>query len=204
MIRKIGFAHVLAAVTLLLLGLTSIGRADDKPGARTLFDFTSEDASDRWRSVNDGVMGGVSEGSFRLSDEQTLLFSGTLSLENNGGFASIRSVPEPLPISSDDVLVVRARGDGRSYLLNLYVPTRRTAYSFRAPMPTTRGEWTETRVPIREFVAQSYGEPVEGAGPVDAEQVNAIGITLSDGEPGAFELEVSSIGLEPAEARADR
>lgn len=121
-----------------------------------------------------------------------------------GGFASIRAVPGPLGISPDDILVVRARGDGRSSLLNLSVPTRRTASPFRAPMPTTRDEWTEARVPIREFVAQSFDEVVEGAGPVDAAQVNAIGITLGDGQPGEFALEVATIGLEPSKDEPSR
>jgi len=43
--------------------------------------------------VNDGVMGGVSDGRFRVTERQTLEFYGTLSLENNGGFASVSFVP---------------------------------------------------------------------------------------------------------------
>ena len=43
--------------------------------------------------MNDGVMGGVSDGRFRVTERQTLEFYGTLSLENNGGFASVSSCP---------------------------------------------------------------------------------------------------------------
>jgi hypothetical protein len=62
-------------------------------------------------------------------------------------------------------------------------------------MPTVAGEWTEARVPVREFVANSFGRPVPGAGPVDPTRVTSIGITLSDKQPGGFTLEVASIGV---------
>ena len=38
-------------------------------------------------------MGGVSDGRFRMTERQTLEFYGTLSLENNGGFASVSFCP---------------------------------------------------------------------------------------------------------------
>ncbi|WP_169974621.1 CIA30 family protein [Tautonia rosea] len=193
---------ILVAILPTLMGIESQVAAEDDDGnsVRPLFDFSQDNASGAWRSVNDGVMGGVSEGSFRISDEGLLKFFGTLSLENNGGFASIRSVPGRLGLKLDDVLVLRVRGDGREYLLNLYVPTIRTAYSFRAPMPTVAGEWIEARVPVRDFVANSFGRPIPGAGPVDPERVTSVGITLSDKKPGTFALEVASIGVEAAKA----
>jgi monofunctional biosynthetic peptidoglycan transglycosylase len=67
-------------------------------------------------------------------------FFGTLSLENNGGFASVRSRRTALGLKSDDTLVIRVKGDGREYLLNLYVPTLQIAYSYRAAIPTRAGE----------------------------------------------------------------
>ena len=56
-----------------------------------LFDFTEVESAREWQSVNDGVMGGVSEGKFKIIDKKTMEFFGTLSLENNGGFASVRT-----------------------------------------------------------------------------------------------------------------
>ena len=56
-----------------------------------LFDFTGANAAKEWQAVNDGVMGGVSAGKFKITDEKTMEFFGTLSLANNGGFASVRS-----------------------------------------------------------------------------------------------------------------
>ncbi len=69
--------------------LVTMAMAEDKP--QPLFDFTGADAAKDWQTVNDGVMGGVSEGKFKITDKKTMEFFGTLSLENNGGFASVRT-----------------------------------------------------------------------------------------------------------------
>jgi monofunctional biosynthetic peptidoglycan transglycosylase len=200
--RTTGPGRAIAVALALGLGLSTNAPAapdgdaerEREPGARVLFDFNAPDASSRWRSVNDGVMGGVSEGAFRIDDSGVMRFSGTLSLENNGGFASVRTVPQDLGLASiDEVLVLRLRGDGRPYLLNLYTPSRRTAFSYRAEFPTAEGEWIEARIPIRACRASSFGRPAPGDDPVDPTRVNALGITLSDKNPGPFLLEIQSI-----------
>ena len=72
-----------------------------------LFDFTGADAAKQWQAVNDGVMGGVSEGRFKITDEKTMEFFGTLSLANNGGFASVRLKAKKLDLEKGDTLVAR-------------------------------------------------------------------------------------------------
>jgi len=68
--------------------------ANQDPGRlRPLLDFTLPESPRLWQAVNDGVMGGVSQGRFRITDARTMEFSGNLSLENNGGFASVRTKP---------------------------------------------------------------------------------------------------------------
>lgn len=80
---------------LILLALSSQVATDER-----LFGFDSPDAAQQWQAVNDGVMGGISDGRFRITADQTMEFSGTLSLENNGGFASVRSRPAEGPLVS--------------------------------------------------------------------------------------------------------
>jgi monofunctional biosynthetic peptidoglycan transglycosylase len=158
-----------------------------------LFGFASPNAAEDWQAVNDGVMGGVSDGRFRITDRQTLEFYGTLSLENNGGFASVRSRPRALGLQAGDTLVARVRGDGREYQLNLYTGERRMAFSYRAPARTRRGEWIEVRIPLKQFEATSFGQVVAGAGPVDPASVTSVGFLLAEKTPGPFALEVAWI-----------
>ena len=176
---------------MILLALSSQVATDER-----LFGFDSPDTAQQWQAVNDGVMGGISDGRFRITADQTMEFFGTLSLENNGGFASVRSRPADLSLDAGDTVVVRLKGDGREYVLNLYTKSRRTAFSYRAPLPTTKDEWTEVRVPLADFVPTSFGRRVQGMGPVDPSQISVLGFMLSDKKPGPFRLEVESVQVE--------
>jgi hypothetical protein len=175
-------------------GGKEVGKAGrNHPGdeARMLFDFTKPEAAQAWQPVNDGVMGGVSDGRFKITDQGTMEFFGILSLENNGGFASVRSRRTDLGLKTDDTLLIRLKGDGREYLLNLYVPALQIAYSYRAAIPTKAGEWTEVKIPLKDCYATSFGNKVPNAGPVDAAKVNSLGFMLADKKAGPFKLEIA-------------
>ena len=176
---------------IILFTVSGTAMSPGQAGNRTLFVFDDPTREAEWRIVNDGVMGGLSEGRFRITEAKTLEFSGRISLENNGGFASIRSSPRPLGLHPGDVIHVRLRGDGRRYLMNLYVPGSRTAFSYRAGIQTTRDEWMEVRIPIERFRASWFGRQVNE--PLEVERVHSLGFMLSDGKPGPFQLEIDSI-----------
>ena len=160
---------------------------------RVLFDFATRAASRDWQTVNDGVMGGISEGNYKITENKTLEFFGTLSLANNGGFASVRSRPRKLGLEAGDAIVARIKGDGRDYSFNLYVPRPLTAFSYRASFKTTAGEWTEIRIPLDKFVATSFGRIVQNAAPLSPGEITSMGFLLSDKKAGPFKLEVEWI-----------
>lgn len=179
-------AITMATLALVLTGIAGAGEA------KVLVSFDKADSVRAWRSVNDDVMGGVSEGAFKRTDANTLLFSGTLSLENNGGFASIRGELPTLDLSGLSDLVVKARGDGRTYWIELRVARQLNASSYRAFLPTTRGEWRENRIPLSDFKLQAFGRDLPGAA-LDPAKVTSVGFTIADKQPGPFELEISSV-----------
>ncbi len=180
----------------ILLALGSFVMADDTPKA--LFEFAGADAAKDWQAVNDGVMGGVSEGKFKITDKKTLEFSGTLSLENNGGFASVRTKAKKLGLEKGDALVANVRGDGREYSFNLYLNKPLVAFSYRATVQTKKDEWIEVKVPLDKFEATSFGRVVKDAGAVKPEEVNALGFMVSDKKAGPFKMEVEWIKVERA------
>jgi monofunctional biosynthetic peptidoglycan transglycosylase len=173
---KIVIHKILASPLLILMG--SFVMTEDAP--HTLFDFTGADAAKEWLNVNDGVMGGVSEGKFQITDKKTLEFFGTLSLENNGGFASVRTKAKKLSLEKGDTLIAKVRGDGREYTFNLYLNKPLIAFSYRATVQTKKDEWIEVKVPLEQFEATSFGRVVKDAGAVKPEEVNALGFMLSD------------------------
>ena len=159
---------------------------------RILFDFQTATNAAAWQVVNDDVMGGVSTSSFRLTNG-TAVFHGEVSLENNGGFASVRSLPARHDLAGCDAFVIRVRGDGRRYKF-----TARTDRSFDSPIyqasfPTKPGEWEELRLPMKDFVPTFCGRVLSGQPPLDPAKVTSVGFLISDKQAGPFQLEVASI-----------
>ena len=185
--------HKMLALPLLIL-TGSFVMAEESP--QKLFEFTGADAAKEWQAVNDGVMGGVSEGKFKIADKKTLEFFGTLSLENNGGFASVRTKAKKLGLEKGDTVVAKVRGDGREYTLNLFLNKPLIAFSYRATIQTKKDEWIEVKVPLEKFEATSFGRVVKDAGAVKPDEVNALGFMVSDKKAGPFKLEVESIEVE--------
>lgn len=162
----------------------------------TLFDFNGEETAKQWQTVNDGVMGGVSDGRFRLTETKTMEFFGTLSLANNGGFASVRTKPKKLDLANGDTLVARVRGDGREYMLNLYPARSQVAYSYRSAVTTKKDQWIEVKIPLDKFEATSFGRVVKNAGAVKPADINSLGFMLGDKKSGPFKLEIEWIKVE--------
>ncbi|MEN9633156.1 MAG: hypothetical protein RL077_1560 [Verrucomicrobiota bacterium] len=161
-----------------------------------LFGFSGNANEPAWVAVNDGVMGGVSSGDAKLI-AGSLHFRGVLSLENNGGFSSIRSRGPIRNFSKVKSIVLRLKGDGRTYRLQLATNAefRRARVSYQAEFRTTLGEWTEVSVPLASFVPMFRGQTLSGP-PMDRAQIEEIGISLSDGKPGKFLLEIDWISTE--------
>ena len=179
------------SLILVLLATTSAIRAEDTN--RTLYNF-EEGASRSWQTVNDGVMGGRSVGRYKISSNGELEFFGTLSLANNGGFASVRSRGRSLGLQAGDAIVLRVRGDGRKYSFNLYTPSRRMAFSYRTDFQTQKDDWVEVTLPLERFVATSFGRRVRST--LRPEDVSGVGIVLGDKKPGPFKLQVDWIKVQ--------
>ena len=184
--------RLMLPLIILLTGTTAFGDANS--GNRYLFTFDGSDALNQWRTVNDGVMGGRSVGRVRINRFRNLEFFGELSLANNGGFASVRARGSTLNLRDGDSIVIRVRGDGRDYSLNLYTPVRRMAFSYRAPFQTKKNEWVDVTVPLSRFVPTSFGRVVRGSS-LNPQQVSGIGVLLGDKKAGPFQLEIESISV---------
>lgn len=162
---------------------------------KTAFTFEKPEVANNWFSVNDSVMGGISKGGFEVTDANTLLFTGTLSLENNGGFASIRSNDLEIDLNGASAIIVNARGDGRTYWVGLREAKQRGASSFRAYLPTVKGESKSIRIPLADFKYQTFGRSLP-LRPLNPLAVSSIGFTIADKKAGVFQLEIESIEID--------
>jgi len=147
-----------------------------------------------WHAVNDGVMGGVSAGSFSLEGDRGV-FHGTLSLEHGGGFASVRrAVPEGALAGTDGVSM-RLLGDGRRYQCRVGTDQLPDGASYTAGFDTVAGELLDVTLPWDEFAAIFRGRPIRDAPPLSPGRISRFGLLLADGQPGTFRLELSTVRL---------
>lgn len=183
---------------LLLAGLSlPAGAASPpEPPVRTLMQFDGRASEPRWVAVNDGVMGGRSQGGPALADGY-LRFRGELSLANNGGFSSVRTAGQGFDFSGATAVVLRVRGDGRPYQLRLAGEERYRgiAVSYGGEFATQAGQWIEVRVPLATLEPTVRGMRLEGP-PMELSGVREIGLLIADKREGAFALDVDWIGLE--------
>ena len=163
---------------------------------KALFDFSNVTNALAWQIVNDGVMGGISTSTFGVASG-TAVFRGEVSLENNGGFASVRSLPARHDLAGSDAFVIRVRGDGHRYKF-----TARTGRSFDSVVyqivfATKEGEWEEHRLPMQHFVPTFRGRVLSDEPPLDPAKVTSVGFLISDKQEGSFKLEVAWIRASP-------
>ncbi len=161
-----------------------------------LINFDNHPQEPRWVAVNDGVMGGRSSGGAVVEGGQ-LHFNGELSLENNGGFSSVRSVGRDFDLSGVAAMVLHVRGDGRRYQLRLATDARYEGLpvSFGGVFDTCAGEWTEVRVPLKSLKAIVRGSTLPGQ-QLDPSRVREIGLLIADKRAGAFSLTVDWVAVE--------
>ena len=143
-----------------------------------------------WSIVNDGVMGGRSTSKISLTDERTALFTGFVSLENNGGFASTRAAFQSLDLSAYEGVTLRVKGDGRRYQLRFRQNGAFDGVAYGVEFKTTPGEWTEVDLPFETFQATFRGYVPRGSGPLDPARIRQMGILIGDEKEGPFALEM--------------
>jgi monofunctional biosynthetic peptidoglycan transglycosylase len=157
----------------------------------TVVDFDREDAGKDWLVVNDGVMGGLSTSRIEVTDRGTAFFKGHLSLENSGGFASVRTLLDGLDLSELDGLTVRARGDGREYQIRLRTDRRFDGVTYRATFATKRDQWTTATIPFSEFEPTYRGRILRNVGPLDTARLQQLAFMVADKRQGSFQLEIA-------------
>jgi monofunctional biosynthetic peptidoglycan transglycosylase len=151
-----------------------------------------EKAGRSWQVVNDGVMGGLSRS--RISfDECTATFEGTVSLENNGGFASVRTQLGPTDLSDWDGIALSLGGEGRTFQLRIRTNDAWDGVAYRARFVASDSDPQVVRVPFSAFEPTRRGRVLEGAEPLDPSRIEEIGFLIADGHEGDFRLRVEWI-----------
>ncbi|MGF1481562.1 MAG: CIA30 family protein [Cyanophyceae cyanobacterium] len=172
---------------------------------KLLCDFTDTllSVEDTWGAVDDVVMGGVSESGIYQTDG-CAAFSGTVSTENNGGFASVRTrnFQSPLDLSVYQGVELQVRGDGKRYKFILRCEDKWDGVGYSYSFDTTKNSWIKIQVPFADLIPVFRAKTVAEAR-LNPQHICSMQLMLSkfeyDGdlnprfEPGAFRLEVATI-----------
>ena len=183
--------NIIILNSILVLFAASVISHADEPTSKTLDDFDKTQAAGTWKSVNDGVMGGLSKGGPKVSKQQKLVFKGNISLENNGGFSSIRTAGKTMDLSTYDGIEIKVKGDGRMYYLTTRSNGRRML-AFWSPIQPPKGEWSVIRIPFNAFYATYMGKKIPMI-KLNKKKVSSVGFMLYDKKAGPFAIEAEYI-----------
>jgi len=162
------------------------------PTPAPLFDFSDPERAGAFTPIDDAVMGGRSRSRATLAGG-ALHFEGEVSLEDGGGFASIRSAPAPLDLSAATGLALRVRGDGKRYKVNLRTDDALDGVNWQAAFETATGGWEVVLIPLEHFEPVLRGRPAPEAGPLQPALVRTVGLLISDRQAGSFRLDVAAV-----------
>ncbi|MDB4385310.1 CIA30 family protein [Opitutaceae bacterium] len=164
------------------------------PAAETVVEsFDRGAVALEWQIVNDSVMGGVSRSGLERVDDEVVRFRGQLRLENNGGFASVRASGRLPDLTRTKAMMIRVKGDGRTYQLRLRTSDGWRTPDYSAEFATEAGKWQTHLLPLSEFVAGWRGRAIRNAPPVEPSDIRSVGILLGDKKPGAFSIDIDWI-----------
>lgn len=168
-------------------------------GGLLLTDFTTDRANLDWYVLNDNVMGGRSEGAFKI-EQGELNFVGSTNTRG-GGFSSIRTRPVQLDLSKFAGIRLQVRGDGRRYTWRLATNARWRGrpVSYWADFDTRDGVWSTVNLPFSRFIPRYRGTTLEGP-ELDPGQITEMGLMIYDKLDGPFELRLSSVHAYAAQA----
>lgn len=178
------------SISIFLFGAKEVKMAENQ---KIVINFDKSDDSNDWMVINDVVMGGVSDSSFQFTKAGTGLFSGTVSLENNGGFASANMNPSQFDLSDSEGIRFRIKGDGKKYKISLKNDGQFNGFSYRVEFNTKKDEWLTINAPFSSFTPMLMGQKTS-APPIDRANIKTFGFLISDKQAGPFRLEIDWIG----------
>jgi NADH dehydrogenase [ubiquinone] 1 alpha subcomplex assembly factor 1 len=156
-----------------------------------LYDFSQNSLKSDWQIVDDVVMGGRSEGKFSINEEGNGIFQGKVSLENNGGFSSLRHSLNA-KVGNNTKVRITLKGDGKAYQFRIK-SSPYDRHSYITEFQTT-GVWQEVVIPLSAMYPAFRGRKLEISN-FNSAQISELALLIGNKEAENFRLEISKIEL---------
>jgi len=127
--------------------------------ATIVFKFNKSADISQWRIVDDVVMGGRSDGNFSINQNGHGCFEGVVSLENNGGFSSVRYRFDAMNVVPKSTVILKVKGDGKDYQFRLKEDVS-SYYSYITTFSTS-GEWEEITISLSDLYPSFRGRKLD-------------------------------------------
>jgi hypothetical protein len=164
-----------------------------------LIDFGA-DGEESWYAVNDTVMGGVSNGDVTF-DDNSMVFEGAVSTDNNGGFASVRSPQDETDLSMYSRVLIRMKSEGQPFSMVIADSPLWYADQFKYDIESPNEDWNTIEILFEDFeeytIMTGYPEPTGAVmTSEDAEEIIHIELMSKQFEDGDFRIEVDYIAFD--------
>jgi NADH dehydrogenase [ubiquinone] 1 alpha subcomplex assembly factor 1 len=160
-----------------------------------LFDFTDPSAANAWHTIDDRVIGGISRSTLRHDPAGHAVFEGTVSLERNGGFASVRSSSGERGLPGAGACLIELRGDHKQFKLNLLTDDGFDSLNYQVSFTPKGTDWQTLHLPLADFRASFRGREVSVAPPLAPARIRQVGLMIAGRQAGSFELHIRRICL---------
>ena len=157
-----------------------------------IFDFNQKSNLKDWVIVDDVVMGGKSTGSFELSPEGYGIFKGSILLDNNGGFSSIRYKFDRKSIKEFTKIVFKIKGDTKKYQFR--IKSNSADYYSYITTFSTNGDWQEIQVPLKSMIPSFRGRKLDKSNFSD-DGIEEIAFLIGNKNEEKFQLLIDRIEL---------
>jgi len=158
-----------------------------------LFNFNAKSDISDWLIVDDMVMGGQSNGNIELNQEGHGVFSGQVSLENNGGFSSFRHRFKEKNVEGFTKAILKIKSDGKAFQFRL----KSNAYDRHSYIGVfqTNGAWRTVEIALTDMYPVFRGNKLNIPNyPIKV--LEEIAFLIGNKKEERFFLEVDNIILE--------
>lgn len=157
-----------------------------------LFDFNEKTNTREWRIIDDVVMGGISDGKFKIDENGNGMFFGRVSTENNGGFSSVRYQMKTKDINGFSKVSIRLKGDGKNYQFRIKDDIN-SYYSYITTFETT-GEWETVTLNLKDLYPSFRGQTLNLPN-FKGDSLEEIVFLIGNRKDESFELKLDKIEL---------
>ncbi len=154
-------------------------------------DFSDEKLKG-WYILNDGVMGGLSKGKLTETDEG-MVFYGSVSLENNGGFTSYRGPWQRYDLTEYEQVTIKYRSEGMRLAFTMETSQRWWIPNYKVNLVTSE-DWVTETFQLKDFKQYRLGDPTGKSFTEDTkDEIIRIGFITNEKRAGDFKFEVAYV-----------